>query len=304
MENKTEDFKLVGRIYKIIDDETKMFYLGSTTRTIKRRLQDHASNSVNGKIKVYKYFTPEKFKSGNLRIELIEEVTVKSVKELRNTEDSYIQKSKDNILCLNTIGATLNYANKAKNRKKYIKQYYKNNKDKVKTTIKRYRKKLQEKTKMISALKQEIKENFQNYLLTVIDMFKAYKALQTNTFNEESTNIKDETTRLLTVLKEQRKNEKQNQHRITRRQAYAQDENYKKNQIVYREQRKEIKREYDKLYRKENAEKIKNTKSQRIICQCGHLVAKDHQVRHCQTEYHKKHSNNINAPLPILSENN
>ena len=67
-------------------------------------------------------------------------------------------------------------------------------------------KKLQEKTKMISALKQEIKENFQNYLLTVIDMFKAYKALQTNTFNEESTNIKDETTRLLTVLKEQRKN--------------------------------------------------------------------------------------------------
>ena len=157
---------------------------------------------------------------------------------------------------------------------------------------------------MISALKQEMKENFQNYLLTVIDMFKAYKALQTNTFNEESTNIKDETTRLLTVLKEQRKNEKQNQHRITRRQAYAQDENYKKSQIVYREQRKEIKREYDKLYRKENAEKIKNTKSQRIICQCGHLVAKDHQVRHCQTEYHKKHLNNINAPLPILSENN
>ena len=108
---------------------------------------------------------------------------------------------------------------------------------------------------MISALKQEIKENFQNYLLTVIDMFKAYKALQTNTFNEESTNIKDETTRLLTVLKEQRKNEKQNQQRIKRRQAYAHDENYRKNQILYREQRKEIKREYDKLYRKENAEK-------------------------------------------------
>ena len=129
-----------GKIYKVICSETERVYIGSTIRTLKSRFANH-KNISNGCLT--KGFI-------NPKIELIENYSCQSKKELLEKEKFYIQ----NIKCINKQNPIrtkeelrkydrelyqknklkrLEWNFKNKDRLNYnARQYSKNNKDKIK----------------------------------------------------------------------------------------------------------------------------------------------------------------------------
>ena len=66
-----------GKIYKLTNEETNDVYYGSTTKTLKRRLQKHKSNYtgyLKGKDHFISSFEIIKYSSAN--IELVEELII------------------------------------------------------------------------------------------------------------------------------------------------------------------------------------------------------------------------------------
>jgi len=282
MENLTENPYHNSKIYKIVEDETGLFYIGSTFRSLSRRYQDHKDHSKNkSEYKIYKFFTHDKFESGSLKIELIKEISVENNKELRQIEDSYIQECKNNILCLNTKGATLNYPQKTKNRKKYLIKYYALNKENLNEKSKKfYYEKGKKHRQILSALKNELRQNFKSYCEVIDENFSQYKVLVADLFNEESKKIIDQTKKIINDVKEKRKKELKELKIIKRRENYRLNDEYKNRQKIYRDERKDIRKDYDVEYRKKNAEKIKTRASKQIICCCGCIITKQHMKRH------------------------
>ena len=98
-----------GKVYKIIDNTTGMFYIGSTAlKRLDQRMNGHVNNSIkqnktNTISKVYTYFTPENLRSERVRIILLQEVNVNNKIELLKIENEYIEKELNNVLCLNTL---------------------------------------------------------------------------------------------------------------------------------------------------------------------------------------------------------
>ena len=96
-----------GKIYRLIDLTSGMYYIGSTCLArLDQRYHTHKFAPYTNKkknYKVYKYFTPDKFNDGNIRIELIEEAKVMNKKELFKIENEHIFKHIDNPLCVNTF---------------------------------------------------------------------------------------------------------------------------------------------------------------------------------------------------------
>ena len=95
-----------GKIYKLIDQTTGMFYIGSTAlNRLDQRYHMHknASKCENYKnIKTYKQLTHEKFISGAIKIIQLAEVNASSKRELEKVENDYICQEIENTLCLNT----------------------------------------------------------------------------------------------------------------------------------------------------------------------------------------------------------
>jgi hypothetical protein len=84
----------VGMIYKIIDNTNGNIYIGSTTKTLNRRLSSHKSEYnryLNGKSKYTTSF--EIIKNNDYRIELIKFVIYKDKIELLQRERYYIEKN-------------------------------------------------------------------------------------------------------------------------------------------------------------------------------------------------------------------
>jgi len=102
----TENRYSHGKIYKLIDNRTGMFYFGSTAlKRLDQRYSKHKNSSKNedkNKTKLYQQFTFNKFSCGDIRIILIEEVSVNTKQELVKIENAYIEKNLNNPLCLNT----------------------------------------------------------------------------------------------------------------------------------------------------------------------------------------------------------
>ena len=77
-------------------------------------------------------------------------------------------------------------------------------------------------------------------------------------------------------------------------------EYYEKNKEQIAEQKKEYKKknkekikEKDKEYRENNKEKIKNKKAEKITCECGVELRKDHLSRHKNTKKHIDFTSNL-----------
>ena len=152
-----------SKIYKLIDNTTGMFYIGSTARKrLNHRFNEHKSHSVNYNQKNYKLytnFTHEKFCAGDIKLVLMEEVTVQNKDELHKIENGYIEKELGNPLCLNTRPS---FVEGTKQEKRH--QYYENNKESLRPLYREYREKNKEKVKEIKKRwEQENKEKVKEY---------------------------------------------------------------------------------------------------------------------------------------------
>ena len=107
-----------SKIYKLICEKTNKIYIGSTTRDIRRRLSEHKM----GYLKTTKDFI-------NMKIEIIENFSCNSKKELQKRERYFIE----NLDCVNYIIPTRNYNERYKLQPKidYMKKYYNENKDNI-----------------------------------------------------------------------------------------------------------------------------------------------------------------------------
>ena len=101
-----------GKIYKLIDNTTGMFYIGSTAlKRLDQRYTNHRNSSNNNKknnCKLYQNFTYDKFMNKDIKIIQLEEVNVNNKRELEKIENEYIQRELKNVLCLNTRSAIKN----------------------------------------------------------------------------------------------------------------------------------------------------------------------------------------------------
>jgi len=91
---------MFGRIYRLIGGDK--FYIGSTVQSLSRRLSKHKSRSKEEdrkNSKLYKYFTEIGWE--NVWIELIEEIEIKTRKELFDLECKYIRDLLIDDKCLN-----------------------------------------------------------------------------------------------------------------------------------------------------------------------------------------------------------
>ena len=126
-----------AKIYKIVDNTNGNIYIGSTTETyLSNRLSKHLSHYKSWiKHKRSRYTTSyEIFKNNDFYIELIENINCNDIYELRNRERYHI----DNNECVNK-----NIPNRTKkeyyqDNKDKIKEYYQTNKDKIKEYYKVY----------------------------------------------------------------------------------------------------------------------------------------------------------------------
>ena len=129
----------LGKIYKIVCNKTGLIYIGSTCQKL-------LSQRLSGHVRSYKQWEkgkPNKYTTsfniidnGDYYIELLEAVRCNSFDELAKKETYYIES----IDCVNKIipGRT---------NKEYDKQYYSDNKEKIKEQCKQYKQDDKEKLK-------------------------------------------------------------------------------------------------------------------------------------------------------------
>ena len=118
-----------GKIYKIVDNTNNNIYIGSTCKTLNKRLSQHKCN--------YKLFLKGVYnnvrsfdiiKNGDYQIELLENCDIKTKQELLTREKYYIE----NNVCLNKVIPGRTDKELRINNQDYHKQYYIANKDKIK----------------------------------------------------------------------------------------------------------------------------------------------------------------------------
>lgn len=117
-----------GKIYMIMTENSNDIYIGSTTQTIKRRLEEHESRFRQG---IQYCSSQEILKQGNYKIVLIKNFACNSLLELE-TEETKFQKD---LVCVNKVRARITDEEK----KQYIKQYRIDNKETIKQQRKQYR---------------------------------------------------------------------------------------------------------------------------------------------------------------------
>ncbi len=107
-----------SKIYKLVNDDLPdMVYIGSTTRPLTKRYQEHKYDSVNRKTRRHSNAV-KLFEIGTPKIVLLEEYECKSKYELETKERWYIENTK----CINTRIPT-------RTSKEYKKKYYEKNKE-------------------------------------------------------------------------------------------------------------------------------------------------------------------------------
>ena len=125
-----------SKIYKIVNENTGMFYIGSTCLPLHKRFYQHKHNSKKDKhknIKLYKYFTEPTF--DDFKIVLVEEFNLENKEQLKREENKYIEKFINDDKCLNM---NLSYTGLDKN--EYCKLYHQENRKKIIEQKKEYRK--------------------------------------------------------------------------------------------------------------------------------------------------------------------
>ena len=118
-----------AKIYKIVDNINDNVYIGSTCKSLKYRLTEHKSSykrflkGLYGNTKSF-----DILKNNNYKIELLENCNIKTKQELLARERYYIENNE----CLNkAIPGRYD-----KGRQQYQKDYYNDNKEKLKVSAK------------------------------------------------------------------------------------------------------------------------------------------------------------------------
>jgi len=137
-----------AKIYKLYSlSEPSLVYYGSTTNSLSKRMTQH-KHSFNENRKITSKLI---FKNNDEVIELVEEFPCNSKTELRIREGYYIQ----NNICVNIRQAGRTSKEYYIDNKEKLKDYYENNKDKKKENQKLYREKNNE-------IIKERKKQYQN----------------------------------------------------------------------------------------------------------------------------------------------
>ncbi len=160
-----------SKIYKLVCEDG-CYYYGSTITTLKERLWHHKESAKTMQSKVYSHIRMIGW--DKVTIELVEELVCKDRKELRVCENVYIQSSKDDPKCLNTLRAYTSEEEKlemektrqkknAEHRNEVMRQYHFAHKDEITERHKQYYNENREKFRQLSkeyneTHKLEIKE--------------------------------------------------------------------------------------------------------------------------------------------------
>ena len=138
-----------SKIYKIVCNITGLIYIGSTSQTLCQRLQDHKKN--------YKRYLNEKFpfissfkiiENNNYDIILVENFPREKKEELHSRERYWIENTE----CVNMVISTRTH-----------REWYQDNKEKLKKHMKKYRENNKEKIKeYYENNKEKIKEYYEN----------------------------------------------------------------------------------------------------------------------------------------------
>ncbi len=104
-ENKASDYSQ-GKIYKIVCNKTGLVYIGSTCKTLEKRLKGHVNDCKRYLDKKSHHLISSIYVifSNDYKIELIEDYPCNNRKELLQREYYYI----DNIECINTHRNSMN----------------------------------------------------------------------------------------------------------------------------------------------------------------------------------------------------
>lgn len=99
--SSNQEGKIVGRIYRLVSNNTDKIYIGSTILSLKNRLRIHESeyrrflsNKIHRNVTSY-----EIINKNDYRIELIKEIPCSSRRELRKEENEVIKHYND--ICIN-----------------------------------------------------------------------------------------------------------------------------------------------------------------------------------------------------------
>ena len=130
-----------SKIYRIVCLDTGKYYYGSTTKSIEERLKTHESKYkcyLNDKDSYVSSF--EILKNNNYVIELVEEYSCDSKRELEQQEDIYIKECMNDALCVNKQRAYTNDKEKKECKNENSKKYYIKNRVKKIEYMKEYSK--------------------------------------------------------------------------------------------------------------------------------------------------------------------
>ena len=161
-----------GKIYKITNDFNDDVYIGSTCDRLVKRFAAHKAAAKQEKyinIPLYKLINELGFQ--RFRIQLIEEFPCNDKYELRQREGHYIRELSKNL--------NKNIAGRTEQEKD--KQYYKDNKEKIKENNKEYRDNNKEKIKnYYEKNKEQILEKIKNYYKDNKEKIKINAAIKIN----------------------------------------------------------------------------------------------------------------------------
>jgi len=148
-----------GKIYKIVSDNTDDIYIGSTTNTLKQRLQEHESKYRKNNLGLK---ACDILKFGSYRIELIQDFPCNNRCELYKREGE-IQKEHKN--CINYFIAGRDN-----------KQYYIDNVDKIKQRTSEWQKK--NNVRRRAAVKKSYEKNKHKKVYNVCECGGTYTGLK------------------------------------------------------------------------------------------------------------------------------
>ena len=129
-----------GKIYRIVCNTTGLQYIGSTTRPLSERLNEHKNDYRRFQNNEHNYVTSfEILKNNNYEIVLIENVACNNKEELHRQERYYIEK----MTCINKVvpqRTKKEYTEDHKEKfEKYHQDYYRNNIDTLNIYHSQYR---------------------------------------------------------------------------------------------------------------------------------------------------------------------
>ena len=131
-----------SKIYKLCTDIDPYFYIGSTTNALIRRLVGHRAKAKHfTHRKIYNHFNELGFE--NVKIVLIEKVSVKNLDELLQVENYHIRSHINDEHCLNCNRALRSKQEYYEDNREILqenhKQYYEVNKESIRENHKQYR---------------------------------------------------------------------------------------------------------------------------------------------------------------------